>query len=368
MRDYEHYSIAELVTDDYFLESCLNPSPASDLLWQDWLRTHPHCRENWEEARYIIKTLSEGRRHYALVRLSAEKVEILWQRIQATAFTNKPGTPLKSFFRFVGSWRVAAAASLLLVLGVFCGWLVQQKEEFISTKNIVEKLQEITDPSLQKTTNQSAQSQVIRLPDGSVITLSPGSSLRYSLSVDTDKRVVYLDGEAIFEVKSDVSRPFLVYANDLVTKVLGTRFKITTTSKLTKVSVISGKVSVVKRINFGKSEVQALILLPNQQLTYDSDKKDLLKTLVENPLILHQPVQKYAFEFEEMPVGEVFEILKNAYDINIIYEESALKQCTLTASLTSQSLYTKLDLICEALQLEYTIVDGQVVIAGKGCP
>ncbi|TAG18230.1 MAG: FecR family protein [Cytophagia bacterium] len=367
MRDYEHDSIAELITDDYFLESCLNPSPASDLFWQDWLQTRPHCRENWEEARYIIKTLSEGSRHYALVRLSAEKVEMLWQRIQATAFTNKSGTPQKPFFRFGGRRRVAAAA-LLLILGAFCGWLVQQKEEFIFTENIVEKLQEIKDASLQKTTNQSAQSQAIRLPDGSIITLSPGGSLRYSLPLDTDKRVVYLDGEAIFEVKSDVSRPFLVYANDLVTKVLGTRFKITTTSKLTKVSVISGKVSVVKRINFGKPEVQALILLPNQQLIYDSDKKDLLKTLVENPLIMHQPVQKHAFEFEETPVGEVFEILKNAYDINIVYEESALEKCTLTASLTSQSLYIKLDLVCEALQLEYTIVDGQVVIGGKGCP
>jgi transmembrane sensor len=44
------------------------------------------------------------------------------------------------------------------------------------------------------------------------------------LQFDKDKRVVILSGEATFDIAKDPARPFLVVANEVTTKVLGTQF------------------------------------------------------------------------------------------------------------------------------------------------
>ncbi|MFN4144273.1 MAG: FecR domain-containing protein [Runella sp.] len=368
MPDYTHYSIADLVLDDYFLESCLNPTPATDAFWQEWLEQYPQCQTTWQEAKYIIEALAEGRKNYALVRLPEDKVEALWQRIQATSFVedNVPLQPTKEIKSNRKMWWWAAASVLLVgVLGYV--WLNQNPLSVILKEDFNDS-ESSSLGSFQSIQNIHSEPQKINLSDGSQVVLMPQATLRYPDHFDDTQRVVYLEGEAEFDIKSDAQRPFLVYTNSLITKVLGTKFKVLASSTLTKVSVISGKVSVIKRTAQGQSDAQtALILLPNQQITYDAVKKDLVKTLVEDPLMLQKPTQPQAFEFDETPVSEVFERLMKAYNINIIFEESNLKNCTLTASLTPHSLYVKLDLICETLHLEYTIVDGQIVVSGKGC-
>jgi hypothetical protein len=42
-------------------------------------------------------------------------------------------------------------------------------------------------------------------------------------------------------------------------------------------------------------------------------------------------------------------------------------KCTVTASFQTETLYEKLALICEIIQAKYEIVDGEIMIYGKGC-
>lgn len=84
----------------------------------------------------------------------------------------------------------------------------------------------------------------IHLPDKTVITLGPASTIRYSLS--TTSRDIALTGLAEFKVTHDPSRPFVVRARNAVTTDLGTEFVIRAYAgdSSVDVSVTSGSVSL----------------------------------------------------------------------------------------------------------------------------
>ena len=47
--------------------------------------------------------------------------------------------------------------------------------------------------------------------------------------------------------------------------------------------------------------------------------------------------------------------------------EEVLKNCLLTINLTDENLFEKLEVICKVLDADYKLIDGQVIIYGKGC-
>ena len=50
----------------------------------------------------------------------------------------------------------------------------------------------------------------------------------------------------------------------------------------------------------------------------------------------------------------------------MVYDEAHLRHCPVTATLTDEPLYGKLDLICRAIEARYEVIDGQIIISG-GC-
>ena len=66
--------------------------------------------------------------------------------------------------------------------------------------------------------NSGTTAQKVTLEDGSTVILEPGGEFRYNEKF-LNSREVYLSGDAFFEVTKDASRPFLVYANEITTKV-----------------------------------------------------------------------------------------------------------------------------------------------------
>ena len=62
----------------------------------------------------------------------------------------------------------------------------------------------------------------LTLSDGTRVWLNADSELEFPVSFVRNERVVKLQGEAYFEVQRDVNKPFIVDANGLRTRVLGT--------------------------------------------------------------------------------------------------------------------------------------------------
>ncbi|WP_085577511.1 MULTISPECIES: FecR family protein [unclassified Pseudomonas] len=86
----------------------------------------------------------------------------------------------------------------------------------------------------------------VALPDGSVVDLDSRSALK--VRFEKDRRVVELtEGEAMFSVEHDTSRPFVVEAGSGKVTVTGTRFDVRRDPAQTRVAVEQGTVKVQGR-------------------------------------------------------------------------------------------------------------------------
>src|SRR3989442_13010987 len=83
----------------------------------------------------------------------------------------------------------------------------------------------------------------ISLDDGSVIHLSKKSHISVILTTHT-REVQLLEGEALFRVEHDASRPFRVLSGVNVIQAIGTQFDVDRRPSATMVSVIEGRVQV----------------------------------------------------------------------------------------------------------------------------
>jgi transmembrane sensor len=95
-------------------------------------------------------------------------------------------------------------------------------------------------PSETYTTGVGEQ-RTIALKDGSTVVLDAQSQLRVQLSAR--ERSLYLDGQALFSVAHDPSRPFRVRTSATTVEAIGTEFNVRTQS-VTTVAVLNGVVSL----------------------------------------------------------------------------------------------------------------------------
>lgn len=85
--------------------------------------------------------------------------------------------------------------------------------------------------------------ETVRLEDGSVVQLGPDSAIAVDYKPG-HRDIRLLSGQAMFEVRSDPSRPFRVAARDVTTTVLGTGFDVRMIGDATSVAVRHGRVRV----------------------------------------------------------------------------------------------------------------------------
>ena len=209
----------------------------------------------------------------------------------------------------------------------------------------------------------------VELCDGSVVTLKPRSELRFP-SVFGNQREVSLSGEALFEVARNVNHPFLVHANEVTTRVLGTSFliKAYALEQDITVTVKTGKVSVyTEQASHQTDHRQEIILTPNQQIVYHRNENQTVKMLVNNPQVI-TPQSGQKTSYTNVAVPEIFRALEERYGIPIQFDAGVLSGCTITyADLTEEGLYEQIEIICNALGARYKKSESYIVIEAEGC-
>ncbi|WP_421829829.1 FecR family protein [Larkinella sp.] len=298
-----------------------------------------------------------------------EKKQLLarnWQGLSQRTLKTKPVKQIN----FRPYW--AAAAVLAVVMGL--GWYFRVwKTATVPTQPF--GISEAKPAFLEKT-NTSARPERITLSDQSIVTLEPGSKIRYPATFTGQNREVTLTGEAFFEVQKNPHQPFLVYSNDLITKVLGTSFRVkaNAANRNITVSVRTGRVSVysptLATTARPKSDPETIgvVLTPNQQVTYLDLEHRLVKTLVEKPAVLVQKTELPTFTFQNAPISVLMTAIEKTYGVDVVYDEEVMGNCFITTSLEQEDLYDKLNIICKLLGASYKVIDAQIVISGPGCP
>lgn len=352
IKDFSKYTVSDFLTNDSFVSQHLHPTAESESFWKESLNGYPN--KAYFEAIEVLKSVRLGMSNYENNTISEEAKVFIFNKIQET---NRK----KSMFSFsrqtLTQW---AAAAVVIVVGLavyftFSPSVYKSNLAVIQQEKIEKK-------------NELNHAILIHLPDGSAVKLASKSKISYPQNFEKDKRIVILSGEATFDIAKDPSRPFLVYANEVTTKVLGTRFNVKAYENKNDVvvSVEEGKVSVYKNKKTTKNELTGVILLPNQQAIFDRKTDQYNKQLIQKPTIINQNKQ-LSFEFNETPIEDVFRKIELAYGIDIEFDENLLNGCQVTGSFDNESLFQKLDIITKIIGGSYEIVEGKILINSRGC-
>jgi ferric-dicitrate binding protein FerR (iron transport regulator) len=260
-----------------------------------------------------------------------------------------------------------AAASIIFVISMIGLWFNISNSVSTQTDLVISADQVAPAKTIVKQ-NSGNETIRIELNDKSIVLLQPKGVLSYNEKFDGDNREVTLEGEAFFEITKNPQRPFIVYSNNLVTQVLGTSFNVKS-NKLTgnvSVDVRSGKVSVFSKLNRYK-EKGKIILTPNQRVDYIGSDDQLIKSIVEKPIVLITNEEFKKFTFKDDPIEKVFDAIEKSYGVEIQYDKDVMKDCRITTSLDDESLFDKISIICKLLGATYKIIGTQIVIEGVTC-
>lgn len=366
MPDYTRYTFDDFVLDSRFRQWALTDAPADQVFWNDWLRANPDKLDLVLAARQFVVQMQQAQDELSDDELDNELDRLKIARQQVSDEDKSGGR--QGFM----NWLFMAAA--VVVVGIGALVYVNQRPGDTPLAAYQKQAEQDAGP-LREVTNETSSSQLVTLPDGSQVTLHKGSRISFPRAFTAKQREILLVGEAFFSVVRRPKQPFLVYTNQLTTRVLGTSFTVRAYAddKEAKVIVRTGKVSVFttpadKKPGEFDDKNPAFILTPNQQVTLDREEKQMKRSLVAAPEpVVVTSAQPQATVFDHTPVVSVFKKLETTYGIVINYDADLLANCELTAEFGTESMYEKLDLICRATDSRYEVIDAQIVIYSKGC-
>ena len=294
----------------------------------------------------------------------------LWEKIQSS--TTDRVRVLKQ--RRIPRWKYAAAACITGIMVLIGVLLFSVKSSSSDALSVVKTK---VDQGFFEETNNTDTVKNLRLEDGSSVLVYPGSKLAYPKHFGANKREVYLEGEAFFNVTKIPGRPFFVYNNKIVTQVLGTSFSIHCKSGQIEVAVKTGKVAVYEnKEQISLDEVQqksnGVIITPNQKVTYYQQERHFVTSIVDHPFPVNTETDQRANEigsnYSETPLYDVLRDLEKSYQLEIVLENEKIKNCLFTGDLADQSLFNKLEVICVVFGVSYEIKGTKILLKdGKDC-
>lgn len=200
------------------------------------------------------------------------------------------------------------------------------------------------------------------LPDSTTVFLNAESRLRFpDRFVPGSERIVYLSGEAYFDVKRDPRSPFLVCLEHSAVKVTGTSFNVKAypddTNEAT--TLISGTVSM----GIGTTE-QWIVLKPGEQGYYDATRKTLLQQTVD--VNYYTAWKDGVFAFYRQPLEEVMKTLGCWYLFDTHYQNEALKSILYTGKINRHASIREVLHTFELMdELTFDIKGKEVIVRRK---
>lgn len=194
----------------------------------------------------------------------------------------------------------------------------------------------------------------IVLGDGTRVYLNAQTELRFPESfASSEQRLVYLSGEAYFEVTKNPSKPFVVQCKDYAVKVLGTSFNVNSYEgdETSKTTLATGKVEI-------DMDGKQTILNPGQQAIIKNGEVNMKEVDVE----VYTTWMFDNFRFQSESIQEIMTKLSRWYAIDVFYMNESVRNYHFTGYLPR---YAKIADVLELLSLTTNIkfdVEGKTVI------
>jgi len=354
-KEYLNFSVEELADDREFIAWALQGK--NQKAWELFLAENPDFRFTVSRARKILEILRD---HHD--KLNSDDILKIWKNIDG--FNKSIRSPQRQF-KIRTILRYAAVLFVALSIGSAGYWFSNQKQKsyfyksnfgsgtvnqsylFLSNgtkvdlekkdskialnadkKIIIDNEKEI-DLSKISSSDESKMNEVVIpfgkksqliLEDGTKVWLNAGSRMAFPTKFTGNKREVFLEGEAYFEVAHDQKIPFIVNTAEINIKVLGTRFDLSAfrTDNLIETVLIEGKVAIKEQSALGllKSET---ILSPNQKASFSLIDHSIS---VDNEPDVENTIAWTAgwFKFSQQSINDVLNKLQRYYNVQFVFD------------------------------------------------
>ncbi|QHT71354.1 DUF4974 domain-containing protein [Rhodocytophaga rosea] len=209
----------------------------------------------------------------------------------------------------------------------------------------------------------ASEKQQIYLPDSSLVVLNKNSHLSYAADFNEKERVVYLSGEAFFDVRKKNGKTFTIFSGNTRTQVLGTSFTVRSYEKegRTEVQVLTGKVAFSTKEAPQQSQV---LLTPGFKAEMKRDEQ-IVKTQIDDLNFLAWKDNKLTFNNTKM--DKVIRTLEKYFGVPIEVSDERMLECRFTGTFEQPSLQEIVDVLVVSVDLTYTRNNEQYIFTGRGC-
>jgi transmembrane sensor len=288
-------------------------------------------------------------------------VEGIWARVRRTMRVDARRAP--AFGRHLNGERdrrwiaapLAAAAVLLLLVG---GTLA-----ILNSRRVP--------PPMREYATSRGQRSTLQLPDGSRLLLAPQSRLRIPADFGRGARELFLDGEALFTVVHDSTRPFRVHAKGAAAQDIGTRFDLRAYAEdsLVAVAVAEGAVALGRNVaataarRVGPAAAEGVVVVPGEIATLGPGGA---VTTARGPAVAdYLSWADGRLHFANVPLPEVLRSIGRWYDLDVRVEGTALATRSITAEFSLRSATEMLQALALAVDARLTRTGRVVTLRSK---
>jgi len=202
----------------------------------------------------------------------------------------------------------------------------------------------------------------LQLSDGTMVHLNSGTTLRYPVKfIAGGNRQVYLDGEAFFDVAKDKEHPFIVNADNLNVRVLGTHFNVSNYPEdaFTDVVLVEGSVGMY-RSNEEFNADKSTILKPGYKGSFNRENASIFTKQVITEI--YTSWIDGGLTFRNMTFKNIITKLERRYNVTIINKNEKLANEKFNASFKEESIENVMSYFNDVHGINYTIKNDQILI------
>ncbi len=187
-------------------------------------------------------------------------------------------------------------------------------------------------------TTQVGEQRSIALPDGSLIELNARSSVRVRFT-SHERAVELLEGQALFRAAKDLARPFIVASDGTRVRAVGTEFDVNRKKTGTTVTVLEGRVTVVRAAEEGASLPAAQPSTPSEILVSSGEQVTITAAatprLTRANLATATAWTQRRLVFDASTLSDVVEEF-NRYNVHrLVIRDATLQSFPISASFSS---------------------------------
>lgn len=400
-QEYLNLTLEELIENREFVAWVLNGKNRKE--WESFLSANPEFIATAKKARKIVDLLRD--RHESI---TEDDILKIWRNIESFDNQIRIHTRLIRLHRIL---RYAAVLVFAILIGGSAGyWMINRSgQSYVFSTNpdnetgnlshlllsngtkvdlkkenskiamnadqrLVIENDQVIDLGKSGNANETKMNEVvipfgkksqIILEDGTMVWLNAGTKLAFPTRFTGDKREVFLEGEAYFEVAHNKNLPFYVNTNEISIKVLGTKFNLSAykTDSQIETVLLEGEVAVSGRskLEFLKSET---LLEPNQKAIYNKEQKKIS--------VINEPDVEFAiawtegwFKFSKQNLNTVLNKLQRYYNVKFVFDRDFPTADLITGKLDlKESIDQVMIALSDVADIQYK-TDGEIIYISK---